>query len=818
MKPGISILAILLFAVPPLCSQAGPGSFVRSVRVEGNLRVPAETVLHHVSAAPGKVFRETQAGSDLRRLYDLGIFQSLEIRTEDAGEGWMDVIYRVVEHPFVSDFCIQGLSAGEEERVRGVLLDEKLLLPTTAPYHPEAANKAALVIRNYLRSHNYPLAEVDVSAEAEEESNVRVSLRVRTGPRLEIGEVRFRGNHSIPAGELQEQLQHIRPAPLLARWGARRAYTPESVAADLESLRRYYRSQGFAAVRIGEPQAVARDFSRRWWHSFPGMPGSSVKLSIVIPVTEGPRFRLLSVDHEGDAGFSTFEVSQIIASVKVPARYDFSFLEELRQKVLDALGHGGHALAHVQLEQEICEPDHTVRAHFFIEAGDPVAVGRIQFQGNTHVRSDLLRRELVLSEGAIYDVDRLDESILRLNRSGMIEQLRRSDVLLELNEDTQRLDITIRVKEKKRQGVYATGGSGGISGGYLGILYSAFDLFGFGESLSLQLDGGVSQSNTLLNIVGRRFLGSPFTLGLSAFHRVTRINIAGIVPDSTDLVSLFRHRSTGAGLSGSYEVSSRMQIGIGGQFAGISLSQYADGAGGEAQSEIQRRMEVTPFLSYDATRGNGPGTRGGRFSAAGSWEGTGFLQSVDTISGYFSHSQYLADPFTGGKNSFAIRFQAAFARPRGPRPLRTDQLLFPGEEVARGFPSGGLTPWAHPAGADQFPVPTGADTVLGFSAEYRIPIQGPLSAAAFFDLGWSGLSRNRVERETGSRLIDVSNRLMRGSAGGELRLQLPVIHQPGRLIFSWNPLRLDSLVHGASSSLRLADPRRSIRFALGGLY
>jgi outer membrane protein assembly factor BamA len=139
-------------------------------------------------------------------------------------------------------------------------------------------------------------------------------------------------------------------------------------------------------------------------------------------------------------------------------------------------------------------------------------------------------------------------------------------------------------------------------------------------------------------------------------------------------------------------------------------------------------------------------------------------------------------------------------------------------KIVRGFPRGGMSPWAYQSDPQLAPRPAGADSVLGFSAEYRIPIHGPLSAAAFVDLGWSSLSAKSAALDTSSRLISTTNRLWRASVGGEFRLQLPVIQQPGRLIFSWNPLRLDKLIGGISSPLRLADPRGSIRFALGDRF
>jgi hypothetical protein len=48
-----------------------------------------------------------------------------------------------------------------------------------------------------------------------------------------------------------------------------------------------------------------------------------------------------------------------------------------------------------------------------------------------------------------------------------------------------------------------------------------------------------------------------------------------------------------------------------------------------------------------------------------------------------------------------------------------------------------------------------------------------------------------------------------------LRMQLPLIRQPARVIFAWNPLRLHTLLQTDSAPLRIADPRGAIRFALG---
>lgn len=812
------IASCLLWAAPDLFPQTQPRLTIRTVQIAGNVRIPTATILHDISAAPDKLYDEAQVRGDLRQLYALGVFQTLDVLTQDAGEGRVDVIYQVREQPFVSEFVIEGVSSAEEDQIRRLLEKEKLLVQPATPFNPGVVNKAAGLVRTYLRSRKYPFSEVRALTEDGKGNTARVLLSIHPGPHLDIGEVRFSDNYSIPSAELLKQLKRSRPAPFYARWTSQGVYAPETVIADLEDLRHYYQSRGFAVVRIGEPQLLARNFEGHRWMPIPKMFGSSQRLVLLIPITEGPRFKLASVECEGDAKFAASDVTKILATVKASDAYDYLRLEAARQKIVDALGHAGYALADVQLEQTIDDTTRTVHALYRISAGDPVAIGKINIEGNTRIRDKFLRREIVPREGEVFDSAKLDESIKRLNRSGMIKEIQRSDVSLEMNEQTEALDITFKVKEKDRQGVYGTGGTGGIGGGYLGAIYSAFDLLGLGESLSLQLDGGAAQSNVLLDIVGNRFLGFPFTLGLSVFDRLTNFNVANVVPNATTLVGVLKHRSAGVGLSGAYPVTSKVQVGLGAQFERLSVSGDAAVESTGALNTIQRRTDLSPSFVFDSTAGTGPAMRGARFAAVNSWSGTEFLRTIDTTSQSFRFSQYLGDPITNGRNSLAFHLQAAVTRPQNGIPLTLDRRFFPGDEIVRGFRRGSLSPWAYDPDSQPSTLPVGADTVLGFSAEYRVPIQGPLSATAFVDLGWSGVSQKNIDLGTTTSLIEGTNRLLRASIGGELRLQLPVIRQPGRLIFSYNPLRLDKIIQSGGSPLRLADPRGTIHLALGDIF
>jgi outer membrane protein assembly complex protein YaeT len=797
----VFLCVFLAFAVP-----APSALRIRNIQVEGNQRVPSVSISREVSARPGTPFDAVELQGDLRKLYRMGYFSQVETDSKPVSDGEVDVVIRVREFPLVSAFVLEGADEAMQAQIQDYLKQRKIEIRTAAPFHPWEASNAAAAVRDFLRMHKYPNAEVRVEPETEGPS-VRVKLSIHTGPALRVGRVLFSGNSAVSSDELLKQMQYARPATFIGRWKGQGSYVPVELASDIERIRRYYQSRGFASAVIGKPEIEA--FS---------LPGSTPKLQIRIPLTEGSKYRITSILLEGDCKAATRDVSETMKAVTAPASYDLTLLENTRRKLADALGHHGYGLAQVRMEQKLDEAAGTAQVLYSIDTGEPVIVGKIGFQGNRRIPDKFLRRQMHSLEGEVYDSRKLDESLEKLNKSDMVKAVQRSDVSLEYDEERNALDVVFKVREKDRQGIFGTGGTGGMGGGYLGILYTAFNLLRIGETLSLQIDGGAAQRNILLDLVGEHFFGSYFTLALSGFHRFADFNVASIVPGPRDLVKVLRRKTTGLGLSGSYPLTRKIRVGMGFNVARDSIA--GEFAPGEVPDGPFFRSEVIPSFSFDATRGNGPHLRGYRLGAGYGLSGSAFLRSIDSSYQTGEVAAYVRDPVSKGRNSYAFHLQGTAAHPRSGLPLLLERRFYPGDEVARGFLRGGLSPWAATgAGGSATLVPAGADTILGFSAEYRVPIRGPLSGAGFLDLGWTRLDAGRTAQfYPGSKLVDATNAVLRASLGGELRLQLPMLRQPARVIFSWNPLRLDAWIKNGGSPLRLVDPVHTIHFALGNIF
>src|SRR5262249_12671507 len=216
-----------------------------------------------------------------------------------------------------------------------------------------------------------------------------------------------------------------------------------------------------------------------------GRRGQGIKIKI--PIEEGKQYRFGKINVEGNSLFPEDAILAVtgmksgeIASSKIIREGVFERLRKL-------YGRSGYIQATTDLRQTFDETADTVDFTIVIEEGKPFTIRRIEFQGNTITRDQVLRREILVNEGDLYNQELFDLSRLRLNQLGYFNEIKEEDVQFQTDERNGVVDITVKVKEKGRQMISFTGGASGIGGSFIGISYSTNNLFGYGESLSFDV-------------------------------------------------------------------------------------------------------------------------------------------------------------------------------------------------------------------------------------------------------------------------------------------------------------------------------------------
>ena len=115
------------------------------------------------------------------------------------------------------------------------------------------------------------------------------------------------------------------------------------------------------------------------------------------------------------------------------------------------------------------EPDNkrrVINLALDFEEDNQFTVHRIEFSGNTKTRDKVIRRELLLNEGAIFSSQLWDYSVLKMNQLGFFDEVKKEDYDIKQNAKDKTVDILVKVKEKGKNSIGLSGGISGLAGNF----------------------------------------------------------------------------------------------------------------------------------------------------------------------------------------------------------------------------------------------------------------------------------------------------------------------------------------------------------------
>ncbi len=161
----------------------------------------------------------------------------------------------------------------------------------------------------------------------------------------------------------------------------------------------------------------------------------------------------------------------------------------------------------------------TVSWDIDIDEGKQFFVSRIEFQGNTITRDRVIRRELLLDEGSVYNSQLWEYSLLRLNQLEYFEPLKvDQDSEAHQDPDNGTVELLLKVKEKGKNSIGMNGGVSGYNGAFLGVNYQTNNFLGLGETLSVQANLGSLSRQFLFGFTQPYIRNRPINLGFQIFN------------------------------------------------------------------------------------------------------------------------------------------------------------------------------------------------------------------------------------------------------------------------------------------------------------
>jgi outer membrane protein insertion porin family len=782
---------------------------IEDIRIHGNRRIPADTIRSRMFTRPGDVYDPAGMERDFNSLWNAGYFDDLRIEREESPKGWILHVY-VKEKPTIREIKYIGLNAVSQSDVLDKFKELKVGLSQESQFDPTRVKKAEVVLKELLSAHGHQFATITTEVRQIPPAAVGITFNIKEGPKVKVGLIKFEGNKKVPTRYLRAAMHNSKPigiprSIILENLFAR-TYDATKLSEDAERVRFAYQDKGYFKAIVEDPKTKIRDVSGiAWYFPFKARHGKAV--DITVSVEEGERYRLKEITFTGNKAITNTVALRHLFKIKDGEWFNRTLvskgLEELR-KAYSSLGYINETNVP---NTEIDEEHKAITLKIDVDEGKQFFVRRIEFTGNTTTRDKVIRRQLALEEGQVYNSHLWELSLLRLNQLNYFETLK-PEQDSEVHQDVaeSNVDINLKVKEKGKNSIGLNGGVSGLSGAFVGLNYETNNFLGLGETLTLSASLGTYQRDATFGFTEPYLFDKPIQLGFTVFTRNFKYDQAKQASISSGqklnlptayLNSLqnYSQQSTGFTVSTSYPLHrsfKRVALTYSWDTSTITTfttasTQYFEflafrNVGGpNALQGIQTSKLVPSFSSSTIDNPMRPHT--GRSYFIG-MDIAGIGGNVADIRPIAEYKQFIPmkgiHPRKEGLQTLGVRFQGSFITGWGGKTAPPFERFFQGGDTdLRGFdiraasptalisdkvsvpltdPDGNVVP-LNPNnarfGAYTITVPIsrlvypGGDTSLVSNVEYRIPIVGPVTFAFFADTGM-----NMAIRQSQLRLSD----------------------------------------------------------------
>ena len=470
---------------------------VSDIRVEGLQRIEPGTVFASLPVRVGETYNDDKGAAAIRALYALGVFT--DVRLEVSG----DVLVVIVqERPTVASVEFAGNKEFTNEVLQGALRDAGLA--AGRPYDRALADRAEQELKRQYINRSLYGAEVQTTVTPMERNQVRLTFNITEGRPARIRDIDIVGNHAFTDSQLKG-LFDLDTGGWLSWYTKSDQYSRAKLNAALESLRSYYLARGYLDFKIDSTQVA--------------MAPDKESITLTINVTEGDRFVVSGVSLDGNYLDKDDEFKSLI-TIKPGEAYNADQVAETTKAFTDHFGNYGFAFAAVEAVPEVDRVNNRVAIVLRADPSRRAYVRRINVQGNTRTRDEVIRREFRQLESSWYDAEKIRLSRDRVDRLGYFTEL--SITTAEVPGAPDQVDLNVEVKEKPTGNISI--GAGYSSAEKLSFTFglSQENVFGSGNKLDLQLNTGKYNRTVVVSATDPYFTVNGVSRTVDVYYRTQK--------------------------------------------------------------------------------------------------------------------------------------------------------------------------------------------------------------------------------------------------------------------------------------------------------
>jgi len=502
----------------------GEGPIVREINIEyiGPHTVAKSVILSNMRTTVGQVYSAASVEEDVRNLYATGFFTNLAIKDEPLGDG-VRVNVVVQPKPLVKEIVIKG-----NQKIKTSRLKKEIKSKPGETLSEQQVSTDADKIKDYYLSKGYNQVQVTYKVDTNEEfGRSVVTFIVSEGDRAFVTQVDFIGNQHLTTKELQKILK-TRKKNWLSFINKSGLFKEDDFQQDLVNLRTYYNSKGYIDMEVKD---VKFDY-----------PAKN-QMHVTITVFEGIQYTVGKISFTGNTVYTnqdllTYRGQPVVKMTEgkiysprpfVPEKKDpdnYTYMATLEgdiKRMRDLYGTKGYIEMDVTPERQANVESGKIDILYHIVENSQSYVEQIIIQGNNRTKDKVIRRELLVTPGQIYDSVRADISKKRLDNLQYFEKV---DISPQDTTVPNRKNMVVTVEEKRTGSVTFGAGFSSVDSllGFVEITQGNFDIFNFpyftggGEKFRIRIQYGLERQDAEIEFKEPWFLEQRLALGYNLFY------------------------------------------------------------------------------------------------------------------------------------------------------------------------------------------------------------------------------------------------------------------------------------------------------------
>ena len=454
---------------------------LKDVQVEGNIISSSNTIIFTSGLRKGLSVSSSEFPRAVKRLWQLGLFDDIQIRFDNEDEEGLSLTIIVKESSVLGDVHYKG-----NRKIKISKFEEELNLVTGQRIKPNLMHDKIKAIKDLYAEKGYLMADVNAElTEPENESNLfggkardltkDVVFKIRENKKVKLSNIRFEGNETYSDLRLRLAMKDIKQQRWYFFWRA--SFDQDKFEEDLENIRKYYRNKGYRDFKIISDSVHYTEDKKN--------------MDLIMTVKEGPMYKYRNFSWDGQNLYNEKILSRALGLEKGDNYSQEDFEKAVYERMQNLYMDRGYIYSRIEPQITPVGTD-SLDIHFVIVENHKVYIRNIVIRGNEKTRENVIRRQLSIFPGDVFNKDRLMRSyreIMMLNYFGNVLP----DVV---PVDDDEVDVEIVVEEKPSgtanmqmgfsQAFGVTGGGG----------FSLPNWKGKGQHLALSFDVGTNYGNS----------------------------------------------------------------------------------------------------------------------------------------------------------------------------------------------------------------------------------------------------------------------------------------------------------------------------------